>query len=126
MGYRVSGFAGSDSHRFQKSVENFKIFDYELTCRALNNHVYIPKPLVGDVERDKIIMQPYEWLFCRGGYDHFHCRLQFSSRYRHILSGSTNSDWNSATLNSNSGKIYLPINATEKCINNGKVFNQFR
>ena len=58
MGYRVSGFAGSDSHRFQKKIgpKTFKIFDYELTCRALNNHVYIPKPLVGDVEEDKKVI----------------------------------------------------------------------
>ncbi|HOG59689.1 MAG TPA: CehA/McbA family metallohydrolase [Flexilinea sp.] len=127
MGYRVSGFAGSDSHRFQKKVgpKTFKIFDYELTCRALNNHVYIPKPLVGDVEEDKKVIYAALRNGCFFvGADMITSTAGFSFRADTetgiYYPGARIPIGNSATL-----KIRIPEKSICRLISNGKVYKQW-
>lgn len=71
-GSRVVAIGGSDAHAFRLHLGplNRVIYPYEFHFGAINTHVFIPKPLTGDVNADKRMI--YEALaagHCFVGYD---------------------------------------------------------
>jgi len=71
-GNRIVAIGGSDAHAFRLHLGPLSriIYPYEFHFRAINTHVFIPKPLTGDVNTDKQMI--YEALaagHCFVGYD---------------------------------------------------------
>ena len=54
-GQPISAVCGSDAHQLVKHIGPFKklVYPYEYHFRALNNHLLLPSPLTGDLQKDK-------------------------------------------------------------------------
>ncbi len=55
QGRRITAICGSDAHQLIKYIGPFKklVYPYEYHFRAINNHVLLPAPLTGEIQKDK-------------------------------------------------------------------------
>lgn len=126
-GRMVNAYAGSDSHQTIKKVGpfTFPILPYEFHFRCLNNHLFVPQRLSGDLESDKGMV--YDALK-KGrffiGLDIIHPSNGFSftadGEHQTVFPGERLRFTNSVTL-----KIHNPKEAVCRLIHNGKVFRQW-
>lgn len=58
-GRRVAAIGGSDAHAFPASLGPLrrKLFPYEFHFRAINTHLYLRAPLVGNLNEDRALIQ---------------------------------------------------------------------
>lgn len=127
IGRLINAYAGSDSHQLMKKIGpfHFVIFPYEFHFRALNNHLFIPEKLSGNLETDKTMI--YKAL--KTGRSFIGLDLVYpTTGFRFTADSKNRTAWpgeqirfeNSVTL-----KIHIPQEAVCRLIHNGQVIRQW-
>lgn len=126
-GVHLNGYAGSDAHCFRRKIGpiDISLFPYKTHFLSLNNHVYIPEKLSGNVEKDKNMI--YDAL--RIGRSYIGYDMIYPTRgFIFMANGKKQTAWpgekillkESVTL-----QIKLPRKTICRLICNGKVVRQW-
>ena len=123
QGTRVAAIGGSDAHAFPARLGPLKrkLFPYDFHFRAINTHLYLRQPLVGDLKEDRPVIQE---ALGRGrafvGYD-----LPASTRgFRFTAQGKDQTAWMGDEVSARQGvtiQIRLPQAAECRLIKDGKI-----
>lgn len=127
-GRRVVAIGGSDAHAFRARLGPLRriLFPYEFHFKAVNTHLYVPRPLNGDVFEDRrLIMET----FARGrlfiGYD-----LPHSTRgFRFTAQGKDTSACMGDEISARNGvtfQIRLPLPVECRLIKDGKLIKTWK
>lgn len=122
-GKMVNAYAGSDGRQAPEEIgfRTFPILPYEFGFRCLNNHVFVPQQLSGDVDTDKrMIYQALKAGRFFIGLDLIHPSAGFSFK----ADGENQTVWPGGRMrfeNSVTLKIRNPKEAICRLIHNGKV-----
>jgi len=122
-GRRVVAVGGSDAHAITRSLGPIRrtLFPYEFHFRAINTHVYTPKPLTGDLVADRqMVLQALRQGHAFVGYD-----LPASTRgFRFTAQGKENSAWMGDEIPARGGvtlQVRLPRPAECCLVKDGKT-----
>lgn len=122
-GRRVVAVGGSDAHAFIRFLGPIRriLFPYEFHFRSINNHLFLPSPLTGEIENDRrLILEALAQGKAFIGYD-----LPASTRgFRFTAQGKDASAWIGEEISAQNGvtlQIRLPRPAECRLIRNGKA-----
>jgi predicted metal-dependent phosphoesterase TrpH len=122
-GRKVVAIGGSDAHAFPASLGPIrrKLFPYEFHFRTVNTHLFVPKPLVGEVASDvRSILEALRQGHAFVGYD-----LPESTRgFRFTVQSAAGTAWMGDTIPVESGatlQIHLPRRTECRLLKDGAV-----
>ncbi len=127
-GKPVVAIGGSDAHAFPARMGPLRrtLFPYEFHFRSINTHLYIPKPLNGDLVEDKrMVLEALASGHAFIGYD-----LPAPTHgFRFTAKGKDNIAWMGDTLCAKGGvtfQIRLPRRCETRLIKDGKLIKSWR
>jgi hypothetical protein len=127
-GNKVVAIGGSDAHAFRVSMGPFRrtLFPYEFHFKAINTHIFTPRPLTGEVEADQsMILDAILSGHAFVGYD-----LPAQTRgFRFTAQGLDYTAWMGDEIEVKEGvtiQICLPQRAECRLLKNGDVIKTWR